>query len=467
MSTAASAGARPGKPIREELVLAVLAAIAAATVLVLRIASARGLPLTLDETFTAVITSQSNLADFVREARRDVAAPLYYTFLWLLPHASSDVGLRLPSWAFIIGASLLPLIWRIPGQQRASAIAWAALLFLWLPGAIFATQARPYALFFLVATAQTIAFARLVDRPSLGRAFAWTACASLTMLTHYMGASLGLAQGLLLLATLRMDALKLWPSIILLLVPIVETVTHLQVLSSVASGDANWWPQVTLANLPAYTMYGFGAFGLLALMVALGSRYLRRDEPIPRAAAIASLSGLLALAILLAAGWGRPLIVDRYLTSCAPALMLALVTVASGAVARLALVALSAAVAIYAAAAEPIEVRETSMEWAAQKLIPFRPQSVKFSLGYKGQHTLAPETRAKLGEYFFRRAGVPTKADMVLTLDGRELVRAAGNDSAVLWVFYPAWQPVANEIAAKRHCFVRPLQLACPPPNAR
>ena len=64
-----------------------------------------------------------------------------------------------------------------------------------------------------------------------------------------------------MLATYRMDALKLWPSLILLLIPIVETVTHLKVLSSVASGDANWWPQVSFANLPAYVMYGFGAFG--------------------------------------------------------------------------------------------------------------------------------------------------------------------------------------------------------------
>ena len=210
-----------------------------------------------------------------------------------------------------------------------------------------------------------------------------------------MGATLGLAQGLLLLATLRTEALKLWPSLVLLLVPIVETVTHFQVLSSVASGDANWWPQVTFANLPDYVIYGFGAFGLLALMLALGSRYLRRDEPIPRAAALASLSGLLALAMLIAAGWGRSLIVDRYLTACAPALMLALVTVASGAAARLALVGLSAAVALYAAVAEPIEVREQSMEWAAEQLIPFHPQQLKFSLGYKGQHTLAVETRAR------------------------------------------------------------------------
>jgi hypothetical protein len=107
------------------------------------------------------------------------------------------------------------------------------------------------------------------------------------------------------------------------------------------------------------------------------------------------------------------------------------------------------------------------MEWAAQQLIPFRPQQVKFSLGFKGQHTLAMETRPKLGEYFFRRAGVPTTAELVPTLDGRELVRAAGRDSAVMWIFYPAWQPVADSIARSRRCFVRPLQLACPALSAR
>lgn len=452
---------------REELPLALFAALAVAAVLVIRIIAARGVPLTMDETFTAVITSQSSLADFVREARRDVAAPLYYTILWLLPHAGSNAALRLPSWSFMIAASALPLLWRIPGQTRAAAIAWAGLLFLWLPGAIFATQARPYALLFLTATAQTIAFARLVDRPTLGRAFAWTGCASLTMLTHYMGATLGVAQGLLLLAVLRWDALKLWPSLLVFAVPLVETVTHYRVLVGVATGEANWLPRVSFANLPSYVIYGFGAFAPLALMVALGSRYLRRDEAIAPASALAAISGVLALAMLIAAGWGRSLIVDRYVTACAPALMLALVTVASGAAARLALVALSAALALYAALAEPVEVREPSMEWAAEQLIPSRPQTVKYSLGYRAQRTLAMETRQDIGEYFFRRAGLPTKAEMVLTLDGRELERTAGRDSAMLWIFYPAWQPVANEIAARRHCFVKPLQLACPALSSR
>jgi hypothetical protein len=463
LSAAVSGGRATRRPLGEDLPIALLAGASVAAVLILRLVAARGLPLTLDETFTAVITSQSHLADFVREARRDVAAPLYYTILWPLPTAHSDFALRLPSWLFMLAAASLPLVWRIPGQSRAAAIAWAALLFLWLPGAIFATQARPYALLFLVATAQTIAFARLIAEPGMRRAFVWTVCASLTILTHYMGATLGLAQGLVLLAALRMQALKLWPSLLVLLVPVVEAITHFRILFEVAAGDANWLPRISFANLPSYVIYGFGAFAPLLLIVALVSRYLRPNEPIPRAAVFASIAGVLALAMLIAAGWGRSLIVDRYLTACAPALMLALVTVTAGAFARLALVAISGALAAYASIAAPLEVREASMEWAAQQLIPFRPQQLKFSLGNKGQHTVAMETRAKIGEYFFRRAGVPTRAEMVTTLDGRQLVRAAGPDAAVLWVFLPQWQPVAESIARSRKCFVRPLQLACPP----
>jgi hypothetical protein len=451
----------------EEVPIALLAGASAALVLVLRLIAARGLPLTLDETFTAVITSQPHLADFVREARRDVAAPLYYTVLWLLPTAQSDFALRLPSWIFMMAAAAVPLAWRIPGQSRAAALTWSALLFLWLPGAIFATQARPYALLFLVATAQTIAFARLIDEPSLRRAYVWTGSASLTILTHYMGATLGLAQGLVLLAVMRTEALKLWPALLVLLVPAVEAITHFRVLLEVATGDANWFPQVSFGNLRDYLIYGFGALGPLLLMLALASRYLRPKESMPRPATLASVAGLLALAMLLAAGWGRPLIVDRYLTPCAPALMLALTTVASGAVARLLLVGISGAFAIYAAIAAPLRVGEASMEWAAEQLIPLKPQELKFSLGYRAQHTLAIETRRNIGEYFFRRAGVTTKAELVPTVDGRELVRSAGPYSAIIWVFYPESQPVAESIARSRRCFLGKLQLACPPLASR
>ena len=455
----------PSRFNRRDLPIALLAIGGISIVLVLRVLAARGLQLTLDETFTATITGQRHLTDFVREARRDVAAPLYYTILRFIP-GSSNVALRLPSLLFLVAAAALPVAWPIRGQSRESAWAWSAMLFLWLPGAIFAFQARPYALLFLTATAQTIAFARLIEAPSLRRAFAWTACASLTLLTHYMSATLGLAQGLVLLAVMGRRALPLWPALLVLLIPAAEAVTHLQVLLAVATGDANWFPPVTFANLSTYVIYGIGAFATPLLLIALASRYLRRGELISRAAALAAISGLLAMAMLITAGWGRPLLVDRYLTACAPALILGLVTVAAGKGARLLLVGLSGAIAIYAAIAAPLRIGEPSYEWAAEQLIPARPARLVYSLGYKGQHTLAPETREALGAYFFQRAGVPTEARMVTTLDGRELVRAAGSDAAIIWIFYADRQPIANAIARERHCFVRPYQLACPALNS-
>jgi hypothetical protein len=445
------------------MVIAVLAIVAVVATFVLRVMAAQGQPLTMDETFTGMITSQHGLADFIREARRDVAAPLYYSLMWLLPLGTSDFAMRLPSWAFMIVGSALPVIWRIPGQSRSAAIAWAALLYLWLPGTIFSVQARPYALLFLVATAQTIAFARLIELPSLRRAFAWTACSSLTLLTHYFAAPLALAQGVILLGVLGKRALPLWPSLLLVLIPIIETLTHYRQLAFFATSEANWLPPVTFANLREYLSYGLGALGPVLLLIALGSRYLDRSEIISRGAALASLTGAVALGMLVLIGWHRSLLVDRYLTACAPALMLAVVTVAAGTGARTLIVGVAATLAIYTAAAVPLSISEQSMEWSADKLVPFRPANLVYSLGYTAQHVLKPETRTELGEFLFRRAGVPTRARMVTTLHGRELMRAAGDDAAVIWIFYPKWQPLANAIARERHCFVAPRQLACPP----
>jgi hypothetical protein len=366
----------------------------------------------------------------------------------------------------MLAGSVLPILWRIPNQPRSAAVVWAALLFLWLPGALFAVQARPYALLFLTATAQTIAFARLMEEPSLRRAFIWTATASLTLLTHYMSASLGLAQGLVLLFALRGRAIQLWPSLLILLIPLVEAVTHYQQLTSFASSDANWLPSITFANVGEYLTYGLGPLGFLLLLIALASRYLNRGEPMPRGAALASLAGALALGMLIVAGWHRPLIVDRYLTACAPALMLALVTVAATAVARLLLLAVAAGLGVFAAATAPLEIREHSMEWAVGKLIPYRPARVVFSLANKGQETLAPQTGAELGAVLFRRAGVETQTRLVPTTEGSELLAAAEPDTAIVWSFAPNRQPFAEAIARERHCFVRPLQLACPPQSA-
>lgn len=465
MGGAAGAG-RASRADKAELALAALAIAAVALTLVLRILAARGQPLTTDETFTLMITSQHALGDFIREARRDVAAPLYYTVMHFLPVGMSDTGMRLPSWAFMIAGSALPLLWRIPNQPRSAAIAWAALLFLWLPGAIFAVQARPYALLFLTATGQTIAFAQLMEEPSLRRAFVWTATASLTLLTHYMSAPLGLAQGLVLLFAVRGRASRLWPSLLVLLIPLVEAGTHYRQLTSFASSDANWLPKISFSNVGEYLTYGLGPLGFVLLLIALASRYLNRSEAMPRGAALASSAGAIALAILIGAGWHRSLIVDRYLTACAPALMLALVTIAATTIGRLLLVAVAAGLGIFASAFAPLEIREHSMEWAVNKLVPYQPKKVVFSLANKGQETLAPETGEELGAVLFRRAGVETQARLVPTMNGRELIAAADKETAIIWVFSPNRQPLAKMIARQRRCYIAPMQLACPPRSA-
>ena len=146
--------------------------------------------------------------------------------------------------------------------------------------------------------------------------------------------------------------------------------------------------------------------------------------------------------------------------------MLALVTVAASAVARLLILAVATGLGVFAAAAAPLEIREHSMEWAVGKLIPYRPAKVVYSLANKGQETLAPETGAELGAVLFRRAGVGTKATLIPTTEGRELLAAADPDTAIVWSFAPNRQPFADAIARQRQCFVRPLQLACPPQSA-
>ena len=92
---------------------------------------------------------------------------------------------------------------------------------------------------------------------------------------------------------------------------------------------------------------------------------------------------------------------------------------------------MSTVLAVYAVIAEPIEVREPSMEWAAEQLIPYHPAKVTFSLGYKGQHTLALETRGKLGAYDRQLDQLLLEVDGMTTSPGVFVVGATNRPRAV------------------------------------
>jgi hypothetical protein len=445
--------------------LTFVAAAAAIVVTLMRFDAANGLPLWLDETFTAVISGQPTLQDFIREAHRDVGAPLYYLVMWVLP-GDSDLALRLPSLVLMLCAAALPIVWRIPNQSRSAAVTWGTLLLLWPPGGPIAFDARPYALVFFLATAQTIAFARLIARPSIGRAMLWTGAAALCILSHYFSGVLGLAQGIVLLVILRRRAFALWPALLLLVPAFVEVAVHLPVLVEFAGGSANWLPTFGPAMIAPALIYTTGSIGPVMLVLAAATRLLRRDEPIARAVLPAIIAGLGAILLLFALGWGRSLLVERYFTACVPSVLLGLVTLAGGQVGRLALIAGYTWAAVHSARTEPMTAGDSGLEEPAQYLIASRPERLVYSLGYAGQTTLAREMRQQLGEFHFRREGLTTRAELIATLEGSELVRSAGRDAAIIWFLDPGRQAQADAIARIRPCVIikksRGATLACP-----
>lgn len=128
---------------------------AVATVTVERFWLAQGLPLWLDETWTAMIARQPTWNAFWREVWLDCNAPFYYLLMWLWEGVAgqSNLALRLPSIVFVTLAGVLPAFWRAPGMSREAALTWAALLCLWWPGIAVSLDARAYGLLLLVSVA--------------------------------------------------------------------------------------------------------------------------------------------------------------------------------------------------------------------------------------------------------------------------------------------------------------------------
>lgn len=190
------------------LLVASVIGLAALYTLVLRLIVAWGLPLWIDESWTAVLSSAHSFSDWRHQAWLDSNAPLYYFFIWLWPF-ESDFGLKLPSLLFLIGSAALAALWRTDSLTRDQRFFWGALIFLWAPGMSLFVDARYYGLLFLLSVAQTVAFLRLVERPSLARASLWTGLSTLAVLSHYYAAIPATAQGLLLLLHLRKKPFQL------------------------------------------------------------------------------------------------------------------------------------------------------------------------------------------------------------------------------------------------------------------
>ena len=436
-----------------------LALLGFAAVLALRLWLMSDLPMWIDETWTAVIAEQPSWRAFWREVWLDANAPLYYLAMALWP-GEGNFALRLPSLLFMIGASALVLAWRMPGLSREARLTWAALLFFWSPGLLLSADARGYALLLLIAAAQAIAYARLIEAPGLKRAAWWCGLAGLAVFTHYFAAWPALVQGLFYLFLHRGRALRTLPALLVLTPLAAWGLYHLPRLLIYAQPGIAWYDTLTVetaAQAAARTLGPTVPFVLLLGLILAACRLLKPEEA-SGGARWTAISGAACLLILIALGMRQPFLVDRYLTPLAPSLLLGVVLLAR------APTGYAIVTAWYLAAITPTGTRQLletrsrfGLEVPSRYLLSARPDHVVYSLGYPGARVLDSGTTAQIGRYFFRRAGQRVEAKMVATGTGpdatRQLLAAAtGGRPAIILLYRAGDGPRPGDIPPEWQC---------------
>ncbi|QGP78571.1 glycosyltransferase family 39 protein [Sphingobium sp. CAP-1] len=296
-----------------------------------RLFSGMNAPLWFDETFSAVIATQDNIPHLIRWMLQELSGPTYYSmlFAWERIAGDSNVALRLPSLILSIATPLL-ILWRGHPDRQVRMI-WAAATALSVIGFDSATQARPYALLFLLATAQAIAFLRLIDRPDLRRAFLWTGISALMVLTHYHAAVICGLEGIAYLALRPKQAIRTWPALLPLIPMTAWMAFHLPFILSFTNKDTVWYGTLGLDALwliPSL-LTGLawpGVILLTAMLVSFGHDLVaaRRGKAAwPYSAGQTALvaCGMAAVALVMGIGFIIPSFTARYILPYVPALL--------------------------------------------------------------------------------------------------------------------------------------------------
>jgi hypothetical protein len=420
-------------------------------------------PLSIDEVWTGMIAGQNSVAGLIRECQRDVNGPLAYVIAWLWAQVSglSNGALRAPS---VLFAWATPFLALAPHRlaNRTVRYAWAVLLACWMPGLIFAEQARCYALVLLLATANAIAYARLLSRPNLAMALIWTSVSTLFILSHYAAGLLVACQGLSYLAIHRGKALRTWAAA-LVFAPALACMGFQAVsLMAFARPTTAVLPPMNLAEIlptAGLLLGGAIAWPLMAIWASAGLIATRRSDVVRapatagahhRALVWTAATALLAAGICLGIGLARPIVSPRFMTIFAPGVMLGLALMADrfsqtwrAAPATLGAGALILALAFSAMTlfvSPPTAGAMFSFEPAAQALMADRPRRLIFFWDNPATSGDDGGQLAQIGGFLFNRAGHPIQVEVVSWTAGADpnrliLSRARTPEDAILWIY--------------------------------
>lgn len=408
-------------------------------------------PFWLDESYTGVIASQPTFGQFIDWCLHELSGPVYYLIAWVWAKiAGLDNGaLRLPSYVFLFGTAAIILLSGI--NDRKFRMTSAALAVTWMPGFFFATQARPQALLFLLATVQAILFLKAFSAPSRKTYSCWSVVTALMLLTHIYTAIFSGLLFIVLVWRARDEWRTYWVTALPFAAVLAWMVFHLPFMLNFAQPENSWYPVLGLTDLPriAYDLFGHPVIALLFVAIvgaaSIGKTHSLRRSP----EAIILLLALSAITVIVITGTIRPFYTGRYLVPCIPAVFLGaayIVTRSNMLRGWLPVLLVWPGLYFYALQARsyyPAEAQKTlyplEFESGSEWLIRQGSKRVVFAWDNQTAAINSDARLAEVGGFFFMRADTAAEVFVARAKNGEDWSRvldeqSRAEDADILWV---------------------------------
>lgn len=415
-------------------------------------------PLWLDETYTGAVAIQPTFRGLIGDSLNDVPPPVYYSFMWAWEKmfGPSNLSLRLPSLVFSLIAPLVILLKGHP--DRFTRYMWAAFAALWIPGFFAASDARAYALLFLLGTVQIVLFMRVASTPTLRNALFWSGFSAFFILTHYHALLVTGLQGLGYVALKRKGALRTWPAALLFTPAAAWMAFHLPLVMHFSTPEVAWQRLLgpadiirlpgILLELPRFSSPVLALIAGFLVWESWRRRRERGEPPMTSVEAWAIGASIVSIAVVFGLGFIRPNFATRYLIPFMPGALLAMAIWARLLAQRFrwAPWLVLAGLILFVLWETSIRARgtdwraELSWETASSDLAEKGARRLIFAWDNPTSAVTPPGLMARVGSFFFKRAGHPIPVRPVM-LAGRNvdpnlalLAAADRPGDAIIWV---------------------------------